>query len=98
MSYVSQIAAEYSDVYHNTGCFPPDEETALEFDLKLNQTLRTRKGEKYDLHANMIQQWLTEYLLFAPQRVTDAMAQVRTVQQEQLSGGNSSAVGERQYR
>lgn len=87
MSHVSQIAAGYSNFYHNTGCFPPDEETALEFDLKLNQTWRTRKGEKYDLHANekMIQQWLTEYLLFASQKVTDAMAQVRTVQQEELS-------------
>ncbi|OMQ27318.1 DUF6933 domain-containing protein [Serratia oryzae] len=87
MSHVSQIAAEYSDVYHNTGYFPPDEETALEFDLKLNQTWRNRKGEKYDLHANekMIQHWVTEYLRFAPQKVTDAMAQVRAVQQEQLS-------------
>ncbi|WP_419236357.1 DUF6933 domain-containing protein [Serratia fonticola] len=85
ISHISQIAAEYSDVYHNNGCFPPDEETALEFDLKLNQTWRTRKGEKYDLHANekMIQQWLTEYLCFASQNVTDAMAQMRAVQQEQ---------------
>jgi hypothetical protein len=33
----------------------------------------------------MIQQWLTEYLRFAPQKVTDAMAKVRAVQQEQLS-------------
>jgi hypothetical protein len=33
----------------------------------------------------MIQHWLIEYLRFAPQKVTDAMAQVRAVQQEQLS-------------
>ncbi|WON75997.1 DUF6933 domain-containing protein [Serratia sp. UGAL515B_01] len=87
MGHVSQIAAEYSDVYHNTGCFPPDEETALEFDIRLNQTWRTRKGEKCALQANekMLQHWLTEYLRFAPQKITDAMAKIKAVQQEQLN-------------
>lgn len=85
MSHINQVAAEYSDVYHSTGCFPPDEETALDFDIRLNQTWRIRKGEKYDLQVNekMIQRWLTDYLHFAPLRVSDAMARIKDVKQEQ---------------
>ncbi len=85
MAHISQAAAEYSDIYHHTGCFPPDEETALDFDIRLNQTWRTRKGEKYGLRTNekMIQLWLTEYLGFAPQRVSDAMIRIKHVEQEQ---------------
>ena len=85
MTHINQVAAEYSDIYYSTGCFPPDEETALDFDIRLNQTWRIRKGEKYDLQVNekMIQRWLTEYLHFAPLRVSDAMAQIKDVKQEQ---------------
>lgn len=85
MAHISQAAVEYGDVYHNTGCFPPDEETAVDFDIRLNQTWRTRKGEKYGLRANekMIQLWLTEYLRLTPQCVNDAMARIKHVEQEQ---------------
>lgn len=85
MSHISQVDGEYSEVYHhNTGYFPPDEKTALDFDFKLNQTWRNRKGDKFELYANekMIQQWLTQYLCFAPQKVIDAMARMKAVKQE----------------
>lgn len=64
MGHISQVSTEYQYVYHRVGAFPEDEQTALEFDLQLNNNWRCRKGEKYDLKANekMLLTWLQNYM------------------------------------
>ncbi|MEG5380543.1 hypothetical protein UXP84_15195 [Enterobacter hormaechei] len=64
MAHISQVAAFYSDVYHDIGDYPDDEETALEFDLRLNEQWRCKKGEKFNLRADekMLTFWCERYM------------------------------------
>lgn len=63
ITHINQVNARYQDVYHSIGAFPGDEETALEFDLRLNRDWRSRKGEPFDLMVDekMLIQWITHY-------------------------------------
>lgn len=45
MTHIAQVSAKYHYVYQCVGDFPDDEETALEFNLRLNDILRSRKDE-----------------------------------------------------
>ena len=64
MTHINQVSAFYQDVYHDIGGFPGDEETALEFDLRLNHDWRVSKGETFDLQVDekMLELWLTQYI------------------------------------
>ena len=64
MTHINQVSAFYQDVYHDIGAFPGDEETALEFDLRLNHDWRCRKGETFDLQVDekMLISWMTHYI------------------------------------
>jgi len=63
MTHIAQVSAEYRYVYQSVGAFPDDEETALEFDLRLNDTLRSRKGDSAYRKASekMLEYWLVTY-------------------------------------
>ena len=52
--------AEYRYVYQRAGDFPDDEETALEFDIRLNNVLRSRKDgpEYWEASEKMLEYWL----------------------------------------
>ena len=60
MTHIAQVSAEYRYIYQCVGAFPDDEETALEFDLRLNDTLRSRKDEPgyWKASEKMLQHWL----------------------------------------
>lgn len=60
MTHIAQVSAEYRYVYQCVGEFPGDEETALEFDLRLNDSLRSRKGEPeyWKVSEKMLEYWL----------------------------------------
>lgn len=64
MMHINQVSAFYQDFYYSIGAFPEDEETALEFDLRLNNDWRCRKGEAFDLRVDekMLIHWMTHYL------------------------------------
>jgi len=71
MAHIAQVNALYSDVYYDNSCYPPNEESALEYDLRLNQDWRNRKGEPYHLQAyeKMLRLWLKDYLQFPPEKL-----------------------------
>lgn len=51
---------------------------------QLNQNVRERKGEKYPLQVNvkMLQRWMSDFLHFNPQRVSDALAQIQQIERK----------------
>lgn len=81
MGHISQVSAEYQYVYHRVGAFPEDEQTALEFDLQLNNNWRCRKGEKYDLKAGekMLLTWLQNYMMYPRQRAEELIETMKSV-------------------
>lgn len=89
MTHINQVSAFYQDVYHDIGAFPGDEETALEFDLRLNHDWRLRKGEAFDLQVDekMLMHWMTQYIGInaseAPSKISAAKAVRRTMHLEQ---------------
>lgn len=84
MTHINQVAAICRDVWHDLGCFPPDEETALHFDLDLNQDFRACKGEKFGPQVNvkMLQRWMTDFMHFSPQRVSDTLTHINKIERE----------------
>ena len=64
MTHIAQASDRYQCAYHDIGVFPEDEETALEFDLQLNNDWRCRKGEPFDLMVDekMLVNWLKQYV------------------------------------
>lgn len=86
MAHISQVAAFYSQVWQDIGTFPDDEETALEFDLRLNEQWRCRKDEKYDLRADekMLSLWCKTYMQQNEQWITDMLEKIRSQTQTAL--------------
>lgn len=87
MGHISQVSAEYPYVYHRVGAFPEDEQTALEFDLQLNNNWRCRKGEKYDLKAGekMLSLWLQSYMGQNAREIQENMSVVQAAQRAKLA-------------
>lgn len=83
MGHILQVSAEYQYVYHRVGAFPEDEQTALEFDLQLNNNWRCRKSERYDLKADekMLIYWLRNYVGLSAEKVQKNMSTAHKAQQ-----------------
>lgn len=83
MAHIAQVSAEYENVYHHVGAFPEDEQTALEFDLQLNNNWRCRKGEKYDLKADekMLIYWLQSYVGLSAEKAQKNISTARKARQ-----------------
>lgn len=64
ITHINRVSAFYQNVYHDIGVFPGDEETALEFDLRLNRDWRCRKGEHLDSQVDekMLIHWMIHYI------------------------------------
>lgn len=84
MAHINQVAVIYRDQWHELGFFPDDEETALHFDLELNQDFRACKGEKFGPQVNvkMLERWLTNFMHFSPQRISDALTLIQKIERE----------------
>lgn len=91
MTHINQVAAICRDEWHDLSCFPADEESALHFDLALNQDFRACKGEKFGPQVNvkMLERWLADFMHFSPQRVSDALAQVQKIEREKWQRNSS---------
>lgn len=81
MTHINQVSAFYQDVYYDVGAFPEDEETALEFDLRLNDDWRCRKGEAFDLRVEekMLIHWMTHYLSKGSLHTEQILARIKEV-------------------
>lgn len=81
MSHINQASALYQDVYHDIGAFPEDEETALEFDLRLNHDWRNPKGEAFALRVDekMLVHWMTQYVDKSQGDAEQSIADIRDV-------------------
>lgn len=81
MTHISQVSAEYHYVYSNVGSFPDDEETALDFDLKMNDTLRSSKNSKSYAKPleSMLERWIIDYVKLSPSKATQLMVRVRSL-------------------
>ncbi len=79
MTHIAQVSAEYRYVYQSVGSFPDDEETALEFDLRLNDTLRSRKGdsEYWKASEKMLEYWLVTFAGRSNAAMTEALNAIR---------------------
>lgn len=81
MAHISQVSAEYNYVYSNVGSFPDDEETALDFDLKMNDTLRSSKNNKSYAKPleSMLERWIISYVKMSPSRAAQLMERVQSL-------------------
>jgi hypothetical protein len=81
MTHINQVSAVYQNAYHDIGVFPGDEETALEFDLRLNHDWRCRKGESFDLQVDekMLIHWMTHYIGKEQHDAEKSVAAIRRV-------------------
>ncbi|MEQ5053747.1 hypothetical protein ABN154_18350 [Klebsiella michiganensis] len=81
MAHISQVSAEYNYVYSNVGSFPDDEETALGFDLKMNDTLRSSKNSKSYAKPleSMLERWIISYVKMSPSRAAQLMERVKSL-------------------
>lgn len=84
MTHINQVSAFYQDTYYSIGAFPEDEETALAFDLRLNDDWRCRKGEAFDLRVDekMLIHWMTHYLSQKSQQPEQILARIREMRRE----------------
>ncbi|MGR7464273.1 DUF6933 domain-containing protein [Klebsiella aerogenes] len=86
MTHIAQVCAEYKMVYRSVGAFPEDEETALEFDLRLNNILRSKKGDKcyWTASEKMLEHWLKTYMLFSDREAQRRVNRIKRTHEESL--------------
>ncbi|HDS5590180.1 TPA: hypothetical protein QHU17_001540 [Enterobacter hormaechei subsp. xiangfangensis] len=94
MTHIAQVCAEYQMVYRSVGAFPEDEETALEFDLRLNDTLRSKKGDTsyWTASERMLEHWLKAYMLFSDRKAQQRVNRLKRTHEESLLSVLSEAV------
>lgn len=100
MTHIAQVSAEYQMVYRSIGAFPEDEETALEFDLTLNDTLRSKKGDTcyWIARERMLEHWFKTYMLFSDRKAQQRVNRLKRAYEMSLLSVLSEAVAEVEHR
>lgn len=81
MTHINQTNYLYSDICAENHSLPPDEFSALELDLFLNQDLRSTKDNKNfsTAYENMLNYWLTQYNDFNEQQLKETAEKIRQI-------------------
>ena len=100
MTHIAQVSAEYQMVYRSVGAFPEDEETALEFDLRLNATLRSKKGDTnyWTASERMLEHWFKTYMLFSDRKAQQRVNRLKRTHEVSLLSVLSETVAEVEHR
>ena len=100
MTHIAQVSAEYQMVYRSVGAFPEDEETALEFDLRLNATLRSKKGDTsyWTASERMLEHWFKTYMSFSDRKAQQRVNRLKRRAAVSLLSILSEAVAEVEHR
>lgn len=81
IGHINQAYYLYSEICAENHSLPPDEISALELDLFLNNDIRTTKGSKdfSSAYESMLNFWLTHYNQFNAQQLKQAKEKIRQI-------------------